>query len=52
MAKLKEHNVDSVSILNNQKGFIALDNQHELGQFGTQNFHAVQSFLCSIDLFL
>ena len=44
MDQVKEHNVDSVSILNNQKGFIALDNQHELGQFGTQNFHAVQSF--------
>ena len=42
--QVKEHNVNSVSILNNQKGFIALDNQHELDQFGTQNLHGIQSF--------
>ncbi len=42
--KLKNHQIEAVSILSNQKGFVAFDNNHPMGQIQPDNLHAVQSF--------
>ena len=42
--KLRDHKIEAVSILSNQKGFVAIDNYHPNGIVSPDNLHAVQSF--------